>query len=103
MNKEELGKRLNAITAYMGGPKYLKEKHFSHLMDEEFQLIGLDDLRFHESWDWIIPVWSKLKFRLGPMTIISSITCIDEDRIDELFMILSDNAIVWCKEQNIKL
>lgn len=54
MEREELGRRLNAIAAYMGGPKYLKEKHFSHLMDVEFELIGLDDLKFHESWDWLI-------------------------------------------------
>jgi len=103
MEKAELGKRLNAITAYMGGPKYLKEKHFSHLMDVEFQLIGLDDLRFHESWDWLVPVWSKLRFELGPQTIISAITCIDENRIMDLFMILSGTAMTWCQKQGIQL
>jgi hypothetical protein len=103
MEREELGRRLNAIAAYMGGPKYLKEKHFSHLMDVEFELIGLDDLRFHESWDWLIPVWSKLRMRLLPTAVISAIVYIDEDKISELFMLLSNNALVWCKEQNIQV
>jgi hypothetical protein len=101
--KEDLDKRNNAITAFMGGPKYLKEKHFSDLMDEEFELIGLEDLRFHKSWDWLIPVWSKVRFKLSPMAVIGAITYIDENKIEDLYELLSNTCINWCKENNIKL
>lgn len=95
--------RNNAITAYMGGPQYLREKHFKDLMDVEFELIGIEDLRFHESWDWLIPVWSKVRFQLSPAMVISAITYIDENRIADLHQLISQVCITWCNEKGIKL
>lgn len=95
--------RNNAITAFMGGPGYLREKHFKDLMDAEFELIGLEDLRFHESWDWLIPVWSKVRFELSPVMVISAITFIDENRITDLHQLISQVCINWCNEKGIKL
>lgn len=95
--------RNNAITAYMGGPKYLREKHFSDLMDVEFELIGLEDLRFHLSWDWLIPVWSKIRFEMSPVMVISAINHIDEANIEKLFELISNVAIGWCKTKNLNL
>jgi hypothetical protein len=104
MTTEDLHKRLNAVCAYMGGPQYLYEKYFSDMEQAAFEkVIGLDDLKFHESWDWLIPVWSKLRYELNPMAVISAIGYIDEDRINDLFMLLSDNAIAWCKGKGIEL
>jgi hypothetical protein len=100
MTTEDLHKRLNAISAYMGGPQYLYEKHFSDMEQAAFEkMISLDDLKFNESWDWLIPVWSKLRFDLSPMAVISCIDYIDQDKINDLFMLLSDNAIAWCKQK----
>lgn len=95
--------RNNAITAFMGGPKYLRETHFNGLTDVEFELIGLEDLRFHQSWDWLIPVWSKVRFKLSPAMVISAITYIDENRITDLHQLISQLCIGWCHEQGIKL
>lgn len=95
--------RNNAITAFMGGPKYLKEKHFKDLMDVEFSLIGLEDLRFHKSWDWLIPVWGKIRFEMTPIMVISAITHIDNVDLEELHDLISVVAINWCKTQNIEL
>lgn len=103
MTQEELGKRGNALLAYMGGPGYLKDAHYKHLMDVEFQLIGLDDLEFHTSWDWIIPVWVKLRHELSPTMIIHAISCIDTGDIAELHMLLSNVAMNWCKNNKIEI
>lgn len=100
---EELIKRNNALVAFMGGPKYIKKKHFADLTEEEFQLISVEDLPFNRSWDWIIPVWSKLRFKLSPSMVIVAITAIDEERIQDLFDLLSGFCVNWCKENNIKL
>jgi hypothetical protein len=93
----------NAITAYMGGPKYIKDKHFSHLMDVEFELIGLEDLRYHLSWDWMIPVWSKIRNELTPGMVIHAISCIDTDNLPELHTLIGNVAAQWCKNKNINL
>lgn len=101
--QESIDTRNNAITAFMGGPEYLKEKHFAHYTDKEFNQIGLKDLRFHISWDWLIPVWSKVRFKLSPMAVIGAITYIDENKIEDLYELLSNTCLGWCKENNIKL
>jgi hypothetical protein len=95
--------RNNAIAAYMGGPDYLKEKHFDHLMDVEFELIGPEDLQFHSSWDWMIPVWKKIRFEMTPVMVIHAISCIDDDAIDPLHELVSQVAIDWCKKHDINL
>ena len=95
--------RNNAITAYMGGPKYLREKHFKDLTDTEFELIGLEDLRFHVSWDWMIPVWSKIRHEMTPSMVIAAINNIDTDNLTEMHLLVSNVAINWCKTKDIKL
>ena len=100
---EDLKKRNNAITAFMGGLSYLREKHFQDLMDAEFELIGIEDLKFHSSWDWLIPVWSKVRFELSPGMVISAISFIDENKIEDLHRLLSQVCINWCVIKQIKL
>lgn len=95
--------RNNSITAFMGGPKYLREKHFMHLMDVEFELIGLEDLKFHKSWDWTIPVWRKVRHLLSPTMVIAAISCIDDDNLKDLHEIVSNVTIQWCKDNKIEL
>lgn len=98
--------RNNAICAYMGGPDYLKQTHFSYIAeDKQFDMIGPSDLRFHESWDWLIPVWSKVRFEMksAPAMIIAAITYIDENRILDLHTLISNVCIQWCKNKNINL
>lgn len=103
MNTEERRKRNNAIVAFMGGYVYVKNKHFPKLSSQEFDEVSIDDLRFHESWDWLIPVWSKARFKLPPMAVINAITSIDEDKIHEVHLIISNACLQWCKENNIEL
>lgn len=44
------------ISEFMGGKEYVHKAHFPDWMREEAELIGIEDLRFHESWDWLMPV-----------------------------------------------
>lgn len=95
--------RNNAITAYMGGPKHLRENYFKEMMDVEFELIGLADLHFHESWDWMIPVWVKIRHDLTPTMVIHAINCIDTGDLEHLHLLISQLCINWCKENKIKI
>ena len=49
----------NAIVAYMGGPNFLRIFFTKDAQEEEIALQGPEDLKFHLSWDWIMPVWKK--------------------------------------------
>ena len=103
MNDKEIGIRNNAITAFMGGVAYVKNKHWKDLMDVEVRIMGLEDLLFNLSWSWLIPVWAKIRFKLSPVQVINAITAIDEDNINELWLLISQVCIDWCKENNINL
>lgn len=100
MNIEQ---RNNAILAFMGGPAYLKEKHFSDLMDVEFELIGLEDLKFHQSWDWMIPVWTKVRFEMTPTMVLAAIHYTDTADLDGMHQLVSNVCITWCIKQGINL
>jgi hypothetical protein len=93
----------NAITAYMGGPKHIRDNYFKELMDVEFELIGVADLHFHESWDWMIPVWVKVRHDLTPTMVIHAINCIDIGNLPELHELIGNICVQWCKSNNIKL
>ncbi len=103
MTQEEINKRNNAILAVMGGPKALKESGLlGNMMDEEFSLMGPEDLQYNTSWDWLIPAWSKIRHALTPGMIISAISFIDEAELENLWKLLSQVAMTWCKDNNIK-
>lgn len=93
----------NAITAFMGGPRYLKITHYADLFDVEFELIDVNDLRFHLDWNWLIPVWSKIRFEMTPGIVIAAITHIDNNDIDKLHSLIAIVAMDWCKAEGIKL
>ena len=52
------GNRL--IAEFMGGREYIHKTHFKDWMREEAELIGIEDLRFNTSWDWLMPVIEKI-------------------------------------------
>ena len=79
--------RNNYICTYMGGEEYILNKHFSK---KKSKRLTLNDLKFHESWDWMIPVWKKIRFDLSPTMVIFAINCIDDDNINELHTLLSN-------------
>jgi len=79
--------RNNYICTYMGGEEYILNKHFSN---KKSKSLTLNDLKFHESWDWMIPVWKKIRFDLSPTMVIFAINCIDDDNINELHILLSN-------------
>jgi len=79
--------RNNYICTYMGGEEYILNKHFSN---KKSKSLTLNDLKFHESWDWMIPVWKKIRFDLSPTMVIFAINCIDDDNINELYTLLSN-------------
>jgi hypothetical protein len=93
--------RNNAITAYMGGVDYVKRKH--KIPKKKDQELKLEDLKYHTSWDWMIPVWSKLRQELSPGMVIFAINCIDADRLVDLHELLGNVAIQWCKKNDYNI
>lgn len=103
MESDKIMTMNNAICAYMGGPQYIRKHHFKEMMDVEFELIGVADLHFHESWDWMIPAWSKIRHELTPGMVIHAINCIDTANLPELHTLIGNVAAQWCKNKNINL
>lgn len=97
----------NAITAFLGGPSAIKPL-FKGLMNEEFHLIGPEDLKFHLSWDWMMLVWKKLRQELmatqadGSMLFALS-KALDDVDIAAFHRISATYCVEWCKRKNIKL
>lgn len=61
------------------------------------------NLKYDKSWDWLIPVWSKIRLEMSIATVVNAVSCIDINDIDQFYTIVSNTAIVWCKENNVKL
>jgi hypothetical protein len=98
----------NAITAYIGGPSALKSLFFDGLTDEEFFIMSPEDLRFHLSWDWMMPVWKKLRLdissredQVGMFYAMSK--ALDDVDLEKLHGLASIYCINWCHQKQIKL
>jgi hypothetical protein len=61
------------------------------------------NLKYDKSWDWLIPVWSKIRLEMSIATVVNAVSCIDINDIDQFYTIISNTAIVWCNQNNIKL
>lgn len=102
-----LAQQNNAICAYLGGPSSIKHL-FKGMMEEEFHLMGPEDLQFHQSWDWLMPVWKKLRRDListqadGAMLFALS-KALDEVEMESFHTIAANYCVQWCKQKNIKL
>lgn len=108
MTTEEINKRNNAILAVMGGPlEMMKIIHYNkdHITEDYLKSMAnaltAKNLQYNTSWDWMIPAWSKLRHALSPGMIISAISFIDEAELENLWKLLSQVAMTWCKENNI--
>lgn len=97
----------NAICAYLGGPSTLKQ-FYKGAMEEELLVMGPEDLQFHTSWDWMMPVWKKLRKELlatqsdGSMLFALS-KVLDEVDLEAFHKIVANYCIGWCKRKQIKL
>jgi|LauGreDrversion4_2_1035121.scaffolds.fasta_scaffold00209_26 hypothetical protein len=61
------------------------------------------NLKYDKSWDWLIPVWSKIRMEMSIATVVNAVSCIDINDIDKFFEIVSNTAIIWCNQNKIKL
>ncbi len=61
------------------------------------------NLKYDKSWDWLIPVWSKIRMEMSIATVVNAVSCIDINDIDKFFEIISNTAIIWCNQNKIKL
>ena len=96
----------NAIVAYMGGPSFLRS--ILRGGDEEILLMGPEDLEFQNSWDWMMPVWKKLRKDLmasesdGAMLFALS-RALDEVDLATFHRIVVTYCVQWCKRKQINL
>ena len=64
MTNEKIINGNNTIANFVGS-RFIKDTFFPRLVDVEFELMDLDDLKFHSSWDWIMPAWRRLYLKLS--------------------------------------
>lgn len=98
----------NAITSYLGGPAVLKSLFFNGLTDEEFYFVSPEDLHFHLSWDWMMPLWKKLRLDISSREdqvamFYAMNKALDEVDLEKLHNLVSIYCINWCKQKQIKL
>lgn len=92
----------------MGGPNFLRELLKDQRKEEEIILMGPEDLRFHLSWDWIMPIWKKVRKEIlssdshGAMLFALS-RAIDDVDLTVFHNLLSNWCINWCQRKQIKL
>lgn len=60
------------------------------------------NLKYDKSWDWLIPVWSKIRLEMNISTVVNAVSCIDINDIDQFHTIISNTAITWLNQNNIK-
>ena len=101
-----LAQQNNALVAYMGGPSFLRS--ILKGREEEILLTGPEDCMFRTSWDWMMPVWKKLRKDLmatqsdGAMLFALS-RALDDADLEAFHRITLNYCIEWCKRKQIKL
>ena len=94
----------NAITAYMGGPIFLKQVILG--MEEEILVTGPEDLEFHTNWNWIMPVWKKLRRELSegkPSALVLALSdALDTADLELFHKLIGDYCVKWCQRKQIK-
>ena len=101
-----LAQRNNAIVAFMGGPSFLKQVIIGR--EEEILATGPEDLEFHTNWNWIMPVWKKLRRDLmdSPTqgnNIFALVKAIDEADLKTFHNLVANLCVAWCTRKQIKL
>jgi len=96
----------NALVAFMGGPTFLKEVIKNR--EGETLLDGPEGLLFHESWDWMMPVWKKVRIELIDTPSRSSVLfalsqAIDDANLKTFYDMISVYCIDWCIRKQIKI
>jgi hypothetical protein len=101
-------KKNNAIAAYLGGPQALKALFLSGLTNEEFYIMSAEDLMFHRSWDWMMPLWKKVRIDLSSREdqvamFYAMSKALDDVDLEKLHNLVSVYCINWCNQKQIKL
>ena len=96
----------SAIVVYMGGPIFLKQVIINR--EEELLITGPEDLEFHVNWNWLMPVWKKLRKELiesptKSTTMFKLVQAIDEANIVIFHELIGNYCIEWCIRKQIKL
>lgn len=92
----------------MGGPSFLRELLKGKVQEEEITIYGPEDLEFHTSWDWLMPVWKKVNKDLSTTQdsvamFYSMSRAIDLVDITALHNLIAIHCINWCIAKQIKL
>ena len=94
-----------AIVAYMGGPIFLKQVIVGR--EEEILITGPEDLEFHTNWNWLIPVWKKLRIELvdwNELALALSLnTALGKADIKRFHDLAANYCLEWCIKKQIKL
>lgn len=101
-----LAQRNNAIVAFMGGPTFLKQVIVGR--EEEILITSPEDLEFHTNWNWIMPVWKKLRRDLidSPTqgnSIFGLVKAMDEADLKTFHNLVANLCVAWCIRKQIKL
>ena len=91
----------------MGGPSFLRSLLKNQKHEDDILLMGPEELMFHKSWDWIMPVWGKVNkdlFSNDSASLLYSMSkAIDAVDIEAFHRLIGFHCIIWCKNKQIKL
>jgi len=105
MSEKDLNKKNNAICIYMGGIDVVLNLYYP---EKTINTILISDLKFHNDWNFIMPVWKKLKAdvssREDQLAMYFAMNkALDEVDLEKLHNLVSVYCINWCKQKQIKL
>lgn len=99
-NKNEVMDRNRIIAEFMGATYNGSGVQFTHppidLHGNRKTIYHLDDVIYDISWDWLMPVWRKIKADLSDNDVLymSTLTAIADVDIEKAFTLLSE-AVQW--------
>lgn len=93
----------NAITLYMGGPTFLKQLIIGR--EEEILITGPEDLEFHINWNWIMPVWKKVRKDLidsNGSLLFTLDQALHDVNLSAFHKLIGNYCTSWCIRKQIK-
>lgn len=94
MTQEEINKGSRLIENIMGSTIKINQED---VKDIPLAFLAVEDMKFHESWKWMMPVVKKIEEDMGHTVVIAGNSCMIEVDEDTRFSAEADTKLqaVW--------
>lgn len=94
MTQEEINKGSRLIEDIMGSTIKIEQED---VKDIPLAFLAVEDMKFHESWKWLMPVVIKIEEDMGHAVVIAGKSCMIEVDEDTSFSNEADTKLkaVW--------